>query len=375
MGRSLLAGAAPASATSLAQGVLRAMTFTKWMTIAAAMVVLGAVGGGVRVVARQDGTPATKSQGRIPTQEDRGRPARKALEEVQSWINRYEEQLAARRDEIADQKKQIKELNDRIRALETQVKPRDIVIQAPPVPANPTKAAGANESTASPVDDKGPLTDRIIPSETAIVSIAGSKDLVIIYGTLSHRSRTYRLPHHMKDVEVSFHGDDVIIVANGPHGAHLAAYNLKTDRWALQDLRGGTQGHAAVAGSRSNAKEHVLPCLLVGSGFTQVAVFDFGRGSWSIQNLLEPSENWVRPIKQGRLAMYVLGRQVYAYRADTGTWDTLTLEEKLLPETTVRQNGLPLLSDRQDMFAVSQHGRLHVFTANAGRWETVNPKD
>jgi RNA polymerase sigma factor (sigma-70 family) len=375
--RSLLAGGPPTSAIALARGVLRAMTFSKWMmTFASALLVLGAVGGGVRVAARQDGAPSAKSQGRVPPSDDDGRPVRKALEEVQSWIDRYEEQLAAGRDEIAAQKRQIKELTDRIRALEARANSEDS--RPPdPTPSMPLKAAVSIESPKAQPGEKVPVVDRILASEKALASISGSNDRVTIYDTQSHRSRTYRLPHDMKSVFVTFHGDDVAIVANGPHGAHLADYNLKTDRWALQDLRGGTEGLASIDGGGRNTKEFtqqfLLPCTLQGSGFTQVAVFDVGRGTWSIQNLVEPSEQWVTPILRGRLAMYVLRRHVYAYSAETGTWDTLTLEENLIP--THALGGAPILSDRLDMFAVSQHGRLHLFTEKTGRWETVNPKD
>jgi hypothetical protein len=349
------------------------MTFSKWMTIAAALVALGAVGGGVRVAARQDGTPTKESRAPVGASENAGAPARKALEEVQSWINRYEHQIAAGRDEIAHQQRQIKELEDRIRALEARPKAEPVVRPAPGTSADTAKASSPSEPLKGALDAKAPAVDRIIASEMALVSISGSNDRVIIYGTSTHRSRTYRLPHDMKHVDVSFHGVDVIIVANGSNGAHLAEYNLTTDRWALQDLRGGTDGQAGIPRATSGSKEYVLPCLLNGSGFTQIAVFDVGRGSWSIQNLLEPTEQWAVPIQQGRLAMYVLGRHVYAYSAETGTWDTLTLDETLLPNRMM--SGPPLLRDRLDMFAVSQHGRLHLFTEKAGRWETVNPKD
>ncbi len=311
-----------------------------------------------------------------PTEAE-GRPARQALEEVQSWISRYEEQLAAGRAEIADQQKQIRELNDRIRLLEARAKPDDIGTPARSSSGAPPKVA---PSVAEPADpktrDQAAVLDQILTGPTALVSVSASKHRVIIYGTLSHRSRTYVIPHDMKTILVSFHGDDVTIVANGPRGAHLADYNMKTDRWALQDLRGGKEGQAYMAAGRGDqVPRFVLPCVLDGSGFTQVAVFDVKRSSWSIQNLVEPSEKSVVPLVRSQLAMYVLGRHAYAYSAETGTWDTLTLEERLLPDSRDPYfKGSPVLI-QEDMFAVSQNGRLHLFTAKNGRWETVNPRD
>jgi RNA polymerase sigma factor (sigma-70 family) len=375
VGRSLIASATSTSATALARGVLRAMTFTKWMaTFASALVVVGALGGAVQVAARQDGAPSAKGRPGPTPSAAHSRPVRKALDEVQSWISRYEEQLEAGRLEIEAQKRQIEELRDRIRALEARAQGEVAKRDPGPTPVRPP------EKTKAQSGEKAPVVDRILTSETALVSISGSNDCVIIYDTRSHRSRTYRLPHHMKSVHVTFHGDDVAIVANGANGAHLADYNLKTDRWAMQDLRGGTEGVAWIAPHSTGAgvpgfatPEYLLPCVLDGSGFTQVAVFDVFRGTWSIQNLLEPSEHSVRPIPRGRLVMYMLGRHVYAYSAEAGTWDTLSMEENLFPAQGV--HGASVLTERQDMFAVSQRGRLHIFTEKAGRWETINPKD
>jgi hypothetical protein len=296
---------------------------------------------------------------------------------VQSWIDRYERQLAAGRAEIEAQRERIAELRARIRALEARAKSDAATSPAAPAPAVENPGAAPAEPKADRAGETAAVFDRIVEGPMALVSISMAKHRILIYATGAHRSRTYVIPHDMKSISVSFHGDDVIIVANGPHGAHLADYNLNTDRWALQDVRGGRDGRVEVVGMPATQAWHsLLPCVLEGSGFTQVALFDFKRASWTVQNLLEPSPKSVEPIVRRQVAIYVLGRHVYAYSGETGTWDTLTLEEPLLPEPARRQgvNGSPVLL-QDGMCAVSQDGRLHLFTAGAGRWQTVNPKD
>jgi RNA polymerase sigma factor (sigma-70 family) len=375
-GRSLLAGGASLSAVTLARGVLRAMTFTKWMTIAAGLLVLGAVGGGVRVAARQDGGGEAKGQAQVPKSEAASRPALKAIEELQSWINRYDTQLAARQSEIDRQHVEILDLKERIRVLEARIKADAARTTDSSPPLNPPKPAKADVPKAAAADGKPAFLDQIMTGPSSIVSISGSKDRVVIFAPASGRSRTYRPPPGMTGLSVTFHKDNVTIVANGPGVAHLANYNLGTDHWALQDLRGGT-GHVNVLPDQGPAGPvFLLPCIFRGTGFTQLAILDFERATWTVQNLLEPSEESITPYVVEKLAMYVAGRHVYAYSAEAGRWDTLSLEDRLLPPLSPprRLNGSPLWTE-VGMFAVSQHGHLHVFTAKAGRWQTINPKD
>ena len=81
------------------------------------------------------------------------------------------------------------------------------------------------------------------------------------------------------------------------------------------------------------------------------------------------------PSVQGKLAMYVVGRHVYAYSSEAGRWGTLALEERLLPARAVHRSDHSPLWAQEGMFAVSQHGHLHIFNAKLGRWQSINPKD
>ena len=101
------------------------------------------------------------------------------------------------------------------------------------------------------------------------------------------------------------------------------------------------------------------------------------RFRWSVQDLEEPSENEdVGPYIDQNVALYVLGRHLYAYSALAGRWDTLSLEERLVPRPGYGPEAQAYFpSVKHDSIAVSQHGRLHIFTAKAGRWQTIDPKE
>jgi hypothetical protein len=364
-GRSLLAGGASLSAVSLARGVLRAMTFTNWMTIAGALVVLGAAGGGVRVAARQDGTAAARVEAPDRARKAPGRPARKALEEVQATIDQYEAQVAVGRAEIERLKQEITNLNVRIHGLEAKARA---------VTGNVASTAGSgNAGTGAKPSGPGQITT----NREAIVWASPSNDRVVIFAQNSGRSRIYRPPAKTDQIDAAVSGSRVMLVANGPTTHQLAVYELNDDRWAIQDLRPNEAGNRFIP-LINKYSGNVLPLYFHGRGFTQLAVFDFAHFRWSVQDLEEPYEDEdkdVRPFLDDNVALYVLGRHLYAYSALAGRWDTLTLEERLIPRAAygVAQPYFPTV--KHDSIAVSQHGRLHVFTAKTGRWQTIDPKD
>ncbi len=325
---SLLAGgeSASASAVTLARGVLRVMTFTKWMTIVAVLAVLGAVGGGVRVAARQDGAGAATGPEQLAKSEAAGRPPRQAIEELQAWISRSETQLARSQGVLDQLRMDNAKLEKKVRELEARIKgdagkPKDA-----PQPPEPPKSPKSAEPAVKPF-----AVDRIMTGPSSIVAISGAKDRVVIYATESGRSDVYRPPPGMTEVSVSFYEDNVTIVANGRGVAHLANYNLKTNQWALQDIRLGADGHVDLPEPGPQGSMSLLACIYRGAGFIQLAVLDFQRATWVVQNLREPSERSVEPFVAGKLVMYVAGPYVYAYSAEAGKWDTLGLEESLLP--------------------------------------------
>lgn len=380
-GRSLAALGSSTSVITLARGVLRAMTLSKWMTIGAALLVLGVAGGGIGVAARQDGgaaaTKPTRSQ--VAKEEPANRSPFRAMEELQSWITRSEAQLAVSQGEIVRQKDEITNLQKRIHELESKVQANAATPKIPPTAATPAAASNTMDNKPRGADIFRMSFDRIVKGPEALVSISGANDKVVIYRSApdgAGRSRLYRPPPGSSRLEVSFHGPNVTIVANGKGDVHLANYNLKSDQWALQDIRAGREGSVSVTPwNNGPAPGALLPCMLRGKGFTQVAVLDFDRAAWTVQNLIEPTDEYVEPFTVGKMVMYVVARHVYAYSAEAGRWDTLTLDERLLPRPGIGLGGEKPFWMQDDLFAVSQNGRMHIFTAKLGQWQSINPRD
>ena len=165
-----------------------------------------------------------------------------------------------------------------------------------------------------------------------IVSQSAKGDRVIIYSTDATDQgigRAYRPPQGTKVVEARVWQHYVLISANGPRAAQLAAYNVSR----RQVGHGGSARRHQPFGCSfyqmggSNEDLLVTP-YFQGSPLTQIAVFDRGRFGWFVQDLVEPwdEQGGTSPLVKGRVAAYVLGRHVYAYSAQAGRWDTLTLE-------------------------------------------------
>lgn len=251
----------------------------------------------------------------------------------------------------------------------------------------PNKPAKEQAPAVKAEEGQGLISaDRILTGPSSIVSVSGANDRVVVYSNSLRRSRTYQPPRRMKMIDVTFHGDNVTIIANEDEHIHLVNYNVRTDHWDIQDIRGVKEGFAFIPQGVPKGEEHLLPCSFQNSTpvdawqerrleVMQVAILDLDRGAWTVQNLDEPSEQPIQPQINGKLVAYEVGKRVYAYSGEAGRWDTLTLEKPLFPHNRSGSFGETPLLIQDQMIAVSQQGRLHVFTAKEGKWRAINPRD
>ncbi len=180
-GQSLVAGLVSTSAIALTQGVLRTMSLTKWMTLAAAVMVLGALGGGIGVAARQQAIePARKEVKRQPPPtpvsqprtasrsgdvvaavvgpQSPANPARKALKAAEDGIIEYEKQLHTAQTEILKLNTEIALLKTHIHALESRLNTESAKGQTSGARPNsiPTTARTAEQEAAYPATSRFP---------------------------------------------------------------------------------------------------------------------------------------------------------------------------------------------------------------------------
>jgi hypothetical protein len=153
------------------------------------------------------------------------------------------------------------------------------------------------------------------------------------------------------------HEHSVIVVS--PAGERVVLYNLET----------GRSQSVALSGSK-DAPLEVTPILgpnlvalaLQGPTITRVAVADLASGTWHSQDLREPVRGRVKPVVAPGLAVYDMGRFVYAYGAEAQRWDVAELPEGLQAATHVGPNGA----------TIEDHGQIYTFIPRSGRWEHID---
>ncbi|MGP0067374.1 MAG: RNA polymerase sigma factor [Isosphaeraceae bacterium] len=395
-GHPIVAGIVSTSAITLTQGVLRTMSMMKWMTLASAVMVLGALGGGIGVAARQQSPEPARKKGPAqaaqspanPTRkvsssgevvavavgpDSSANPVRKALKTAEDGINAYEKQLNAAHLEIVRLNTEIALLKTSIKTLESRLNAQGPGRTTSSNGANPTRSGGGGGAGRGVPGEKEPPPDAITMTKEVIVSRSAAHDRVLIYVNKTGASSSYRPPAGAKVSSTSVLGNYVSIFAVGPGKAQLAVYDFGFDNWSVQDLRTGSNV-GDISFYLSDTVPPVLAPRFLDSDLVQLAVFDFKHSRWAVQDLVEPwHKKNVSPIASGNQVVYVLGRHVYAYSAEAGRWDTLTLEKPLLTAArNLRDSGMNF---NESSVAVSQDGRLHVFTAKTGRWQTIDPKD
>lgn len=85
-------------------------------------------------------------------------------------------------------------------------------------------------------------------------------------------------------------------------------------------------------------------------------------GQWYLQSLPVPSRQPIQPLAGDVVAMFQAGRQVYAFSAPQGIWQTLDLEEgaQLRPQIM------------EDWCLVVAGNSVHAFSAVTGKWVTLD---
>src|SRR5262249_20739838 len=100
---------------------------------------------------------------------------------------------------------------------------------------------------------------------------------------------------------------------------------------------------------------------LQGPRIRRIAVADNASG-WHVQDLRKPGEGQVAPIVAQGVAVYTVGRHVYAYGAGAHRWDVAELPEGLEAAPVVGRNA-----------ATSEGGgHIYTFAAGTGRWEHID---
>ena len=155
-------------------------------------------------------------------------------------------------------------------------------------------------------------------------------------------------------------GSSVIVIS--PVGDRVTLFNLDTKKSQSIELSG-----------TKDAPLEVTPILAVnfvalainGSKITKIAVADTAHGTWHSQALRKPFDGRAVPIVASGIVIYKLGREIYAYGAESGRWDIAELPEGA--------GAMPAFG--VDTVTIESHGHIYTFASKIGKWDHVDVRN
>lgn len=137
-----------------------------------------------------------------------------------------------------------------------------------------------------------------------------------------------------------------------PEKDGLKVYNIEEGTWS--EYRAPKGARVRPIGLRN-----FIATMPEGENITQLAAYVEPKREWVIQDLREPVKGQLTPVISPGMAVYVVGRRVYAFGVQTAKWGILELPEGARPR--------PIVGGR---LTTVQHGdRLYIFNARFGRWD------
>jgi hypothetical protein len=149
------------------------------------------------------------------------------------------------------------------------------------------------------------------------------------------------------------------LIVSSPAGDRVTLYELETRKSRSLSLSGSKEGRLEIT---PIVGPNVMALALRGPKITRIAVADTASGTWYPQDLREPVEGRVAPIVGAGLAVYGVGRYVYAYSAAAHRWDVAELPEGLRATPVVGPNGA----------TIEGRGHFYNFAAKTGKWDHVD---
>jgi hypothetical protein len=152
-------------------------------------------------------------------------------------------------------------------------------------------------------------------------------------------------------------GQSIIVIS--PVGDQVTMYNLESRK-----------PHTLTLSGSKDSPLHVTPIIgqdlvalgLKGSKIARIAVADTATGTWYPQDLRKPVDGRVTPIIAPGIAVYTIGRDVYAYSGAAHRWDTVELPEGMPVGPVVGMNGA----------TIESHGHIYSFVPKTGKWDHID---
>ena len=158
-------------------------------------------------------------------------------------------------------------------------------------------------------------------------------------------------PHYLR------HGSSIIVVS--PVGDRVTLYNLDTKKSASLELSGSKDAPLKIS---LILVDNLVALVLKGPKLTQLAVADTASGTWHAQALRTPIDGEAMPIVGAGVVVYKVGRDVYAYGAESGRWDVAELPDGV--------QAIPSIAT--GTVTVEGNGHIYTFAGKTGKWDHVD---
>jgi hypothetical protein len=152
-------------------------------------------------------------------------------------------------------------------------------------------------------------------------------------------------------------GSSVVVVS--PVGDRVTLYNVDTKKSDSLELSGSKDAPLEVTPVVAG---NLVALWFHGPKVTRIAVADTSRGTWNSQELREPLDGEASPIIAPGVAVYTIGRNIYAYGAESQRWDVAELPEGVRAMPTVLPGNVTSESD----------GHIYTFSGKTGKWNHVD---
>jgi len=148
------------------------------------------------------------------------------------------------------------------------------------------------------------------------------------------------------------------IIVQKPEGRKVSAYSTETGEWATYSIPEGTKVQPVGAPG-------VVALYPTGDEIRQLAAYVPQTGQWFPIDLKTPVKGQAVPVVVPTgLAVYGLGRHVYAFSAVARSWDVLELQEGASPR--------PILTGNRATVEYKDH--LYIFNTKMGKWTDFDAK-
>jgi hypothetical protein len=152
-------------------------------------------------------------------------------------------------------------------------------------------------------------------------------------------------------------GRSVIVIS--PVGDRATLYNLDTKKSESLELSGSTVAPLEVT---PVLVENLVALMLKGPKLMQIAVADLASGTWHSQALREPIDGEAVPIVAAGIVVYKIGRDVYAYGAESQRWDVAEMPEGVTAMPSIGAGGA----------TIESNGHIFTFAGKTGKWDHVD---